>query len=100
MLVAHATAVVLKRIVRRARPLDERVVVHRQTASPLSFPSAHMASTTAAALALRPLVGDGALVAPVLMGVARMRLGLHYPSDVLAGAALGIAAVLLVRPRA
>lgn len=89
---AHAGAVVLKRIVRRPRPDDESVAVLVRTPSDLSFPSAHAASTTAAAFALAPLVGaPAAMAAAVSMALARVLLGVHYPSDVAAGAALGAA---------
>ena len=89
---AHAGAVVLKRIVRRPRPDDESVAVLVRTPSDLSFPSAHAASTTAAACALIPLVGvPAATAAAVSMALARVLLGVHYPSDVAAGAALGVA---------
>jgi membrane-associated phospholipid phosphatase len=59
------------------------------TPSRLSFPSAHAASTTAAAIALSPLLGPAVLIAPVVMGTGRILLGVHYPTDVLAGSALG-----------
>jgi membrane-associated phospholipid phosphatase len=88
---AHAVAVVLKRVVRRHRPSDPSVRVLVRTPSDLSFPSAHAASTTAAAVALAPMVGSPAAAAGALaMGAARVLLGVHYPSDVAAGAAIGL----------
>jgi len=95
---AHASAVVLKRVVRRRRPSDPRIQVLTPTPSDLSFPSAHAASTTAAALSLVPLVGRPAAVATAAsMGLARVLLGVHYPTDVVAGAALGLIAVRVGR---
>jgi membrane-associated phospholipid phosphatase len=97
-LLAHAAAVVLKRVVRRRRPHASGLVVLDATPSDLSFPSAHAASTTAAAVAATPLVG-ALLTTPVAvaMYLARMLLGVHYPSDVSAGALLGVVSVRLVR---
>ncbi|MDT0409744.1 MULTISPECIES: bifunctional phosphatase PAP2/diacylglycerol kinase family protein [Streptomyces] len=92
-----------KRAVRRARPLRDAVPLVRQLKrQPLttSFPSGHAASAAAFAagvtLESRAL---GALVAPVAFSVAASRVytGVHYPSDVLAGAALGVGAALAVR---
>lgn len=86
----HAAAVVLKRVVRRRRPPGEHVRVLVATPSELSFPSAHAASTAAACLALVPIIGRPAAGAAVLgMLAARVLLGVHYPSDVAAGAAVG-----------
>lgn len=95
---AHAAAVILKRFVRRRRPSDARIRVLVDTPSDLSFPSAHAASTTAAAFALAPLVGRGtAASAATAMGLARVLLGVHYPSDVAVGAAIGMVASHIVR---
>jgi membrane-associated phospholipid phosphatase len=97
---AHASAVVLKRVVRRPRPNDPGVQILDATPSRLSFPSAHAASTTAAAVAAAPLVG-GRITAPVAVAMvtARMLLGVHYPTDVTVGALLGAASARAV-PRA
>jgi membrane-associated phospholipid phosphatase len=95
---AHAAAVVLKRVVRRRRPADPALEVLVPTPSDLSFPSAHAASTTAAAVALVPVVGApvAAALTAAMMG-ARVLLGVHYPTDVVAGAALGAASAVAVR---
>ena len=65
-----------------------------------SFPSGHAMSSTALAVALASLawgtrwrwwaVGGGALFA-LGVGVSRVYLGVHYPSDVLAGWCAGLA---------
>lgn len=97
---AHAAAVVLKRVVRRPRPDDPAVQVLVRTPSDLSFPSAHAASTTAACVALGGIVGP--VPAAALAGgmaVSRVVVGVHYPSDVAAGAAIGAVTGALVRRR-
>ena len=89
---AHGTSIAVKRVVRRQRPIDPSVRVLVGTPSRLSFPSSHATSTTAAAvlyggLLRRPLTA--VLVPPML--VSRLVLGVHYPTDVLVGSALGAA---------
>ena len=87
---AHAATVVLKRIVRRPRPNDPRVKIGVGTPSQLSFPSSHAANTGAAAAHLANITGKKWpwLLVPVLM-LSRNVLGVHYPTDTLAGALLG-----------
>lgn len=95
---AHAASIAVKRVVRRQRPVDDSVGVLVKTPSRLSFPSSHATSTTAAAVVYSGLTGRNlvpALVPPML--VSRLVLGVHYPSDVLAGATLGAAVGGVVR---
>lgn len=94
-LAAHAAAVIIKRIVRRKRPNHPAIAVNVSTPSALSFPSAHATSTAAAAILLGQAAGLRRGVLPALlippMALSRMVLGVHYPSDVLTGAAVGAA---------
>jgi membrane-associated phospholipid phosphatase len=87
---AHAAAVVIKRVVKRERPHHPSIAVNVATPSRLSFPSAHATSTTAAAILLGRATG---LPLPVLlvppMAMSRLVLGVHYPTDVLTGVAVG-----------
>ncbi|WP_297850477.1 phosphatase PAP2 family protein [uncultured Corynebacterium sp.] len=88
---AHAASVVLKRIVRRRRPHDARVKVGVGTPSKLSFPSSHATSTSAAMVHLADITGSKLPYAGIpIMMTSRMVLGVHYPTDTLAGALLGI----------
>jgi membrane-associated phospholipid phosphatase len=90
--VAHAVAVVIKRIVKRERPDHPAIVVNVGTPSKLSFPSAHATSTTAASILLARATGlplPWVLVPP--MALSRLVLGVHYPSDVLTGVVVGAA---------
>lgn len=77
----------------RANALDEWVLEH----DPLGFPSGHAALSFAIATSLTLSfpqweVAVPALIWAALVSTSRVWLGAHYPSDVLAGAALGAAA--------
>jgi membrane-associated phospholipid phosphatase len=94
---AHAAAVVIKRVVRRERPHHPSVVVNVGTPSRLSFPSAHATSTTAASILMARVTGlplPALLVPP--MALSRLVLGVHYPSDVITGVAVGAAVAKVV----
>ncbi|MGY0018192.1 phosphatase PAP2 family protein [Streptomyces sp. cg35] len=90
---AHLASMGVKRVVRRPRPSAETGVEPLvRTAGKHSFPSSHATSAAAAAVAYGALRPVGArLVPPVAaaMCVSRMVVGVHYPSDVAAGAVLG-----------
>lgn len=84
------------------RPYDQLpgvlVLVHRSVDA--SFPSDHatMAGAVAAGLLLVDRrLGLTAAVAAVLMAFSRVYVGAHFPVDVLAGLAVGVAVALLVQ---
>lgn len=85
---AFAANQAIKFSVRRRRPALPDLPPLTGTVSGLSYPSAHAATSFAAARSL-PL--PGAVVYPLAaaMALSRLYLGVHYPSDSLAGAALG-----------
>ncbi|MFF5494951.1 phosphatase PAP2 family protein [Streptomyces aquilus] len=98
---AHAVSMGVKRVVRRPRPAHVEPLV--RTAGHYSFPSSHATSAAAAAMAFGALGACGAgrgrlpaaraarLLPPlaVAMCLSRLVVGVHYPSDVAAGVALG-----------
>lgn len=87
---AHAAAIAIKLAVRRRRPHHPDIAVNVSTPSSLSFPSAHATSSTAAAMLLcRAARSPLPLAAVPLMALSRLVLGVHYPSDVLAGMVVG-----------
>ncbi|MGC5165538.1 phosphatase PAP2 family protein [Luteimicrobium sp. DT211] len=95
---AWALQLAVKALVGRARPVVEDAVAH---APGSSFPSGHATQITATAVTLTllvwPVLGARArVVAPLVAGVLvvatgldRILLGVHFPSDVLAGVLLG-----------
>jgi membrane-associated phospholipid phosphatase len=82
----------LKRAVARERPVIVGLDPFGRVPRSNSFPSAHAATSFAAAIRIGRLAPRGRvplLVAAGLMAFTRPYLGVHYPSDVVAGAAVG-----------
>ena len=90
--VAYAVNQAIKFTVRRARPKLDGLPPLTRTQSQLSYPSAHATTTFAGARALATCWPAVPLyVTAVAMALSRPYVGVHYPSDSLAGAALGTA---------
>lgn len=85
--------VILKPLVGRIRPYD--LLGFPILVPPLadfSFPSGHTSSSFAAATAIYAMNrkwGIAAYLFAGLMGISRLYLGVHFPTDVLAGAVIG-----------
>jgi decaprenylphosphoryl-5-phosphoribose phosphatase len=96
--VAIALNYVIKLVVKRPRPVLEGLPPLGGAPSSLSFPSAHAASSFAVATAMTRVDPWGALafVLAFALSIGRPYLGMHYPSDVLAGAVLGVLLGLIV----
>ena len=90
---------VLRLAITRARPYTEAGAgitpfVEKKKADNKSFPSRHLACATVISMVFLPyypLAGGVLLGLSALLGYIRFALGLHYPSDLLAGAGLGVA---------
>jgi undecaprenyl-diphosphatase len=96
--IAIALNYAIKLIVKRPRPVLEGLPPLGGAPSSLSFPSAHATSSFAVATAMTRVDSLGALafVLALALSLGRPYLGMHYPSDVLAGAVLGVALGLIV----
>jgi undecaprenyl-diphosphatase len=92
---------ILKQIFDRQRP---DIVPQLMTYNTPSFPSGHSMMSTVAYLTLAVLLAINfsdkkvrvyiiavALIISILIGISRIYLGVHYPTDVLAGWAVGFA---------
>lgn len=98
---ALAVAHFLASAIGRDRPFVDHPKAHLflpHAADP-GFPSDHATAAFAIAFALvlrDRVIGSVALVLALVLSVGRVALGVHYPSDVFAGAVLGLAAALVL----
>ncbi len=102
---ALAVGKVISELVDRSRPfVVDPSGVHLfsgHTADP-GFPSDHATGAFAVAMAIwlrNRRWGTVALIAAAVLSVGRVAIGVHFPSDVVAGAVLGCGAALLLHAR-
>lgn len=94
----------IKAVVKRPRPYSELDGVHTEhldSTDPYSFPSGHTTGAFALATMLSLCYPKAIVIVPVfawagLVGYGRIYFGLHYPTDVLAGMAIGAGSAILV----
>jgi undecaprenyl-diphosphatase len=102
MMLVGVAGTVIKRIVPRARPsvpADARWGGPRFSSKYHSFPSGHVGASTAffgVLFIARRRMGVACLPIPILIGVSRMYIGVHYLSDVVCAAVLGSVCALVV----
>ena len=94
-------ATALKFSVNRPRPwVTYPDIEHMQEVGPYSFPSGHTSTAFVTATSLSIAFPKWYVIVPSYMwagsvGYSRMHLGMHYPSDVLAGAIIGTGSAIL-----
>ena len=89
---AYVLNTAIKQVVRRRRPDLPELPQLTRAPTQLSFPSAHAATSFAGARALSALLPGAPLYALAAgLAASRVWLGMHYPSDIAAGALLGLA---------
>ena len=100
-LVATVFATTLKHTINRARPFETYPDIQKMAAGgSSSFPSGHTSDAFSTATSLSLAFPRWYVIAPsytyaTLVGYSRMHLGVHYPSDVLAGAIIGAGSAFL-----
>ncbi|WP_096187095.1 phosphatase PAP2 family protein [Evansella halocellulosilytica] len=99
--ISHVIVHIIKKAYCRPRPYAKLSNVHL-CSNPLkdySFPSGHTTAITSIAIIFSyylPLLALFLLPIAALVGISRMYLGLHYPTDCIIGAMLGVVSSIFV----
>lgn len=94
---AYLTNIAMKYTVRRRRPQLDGLPALSSTVTSLSYPSAHSTTSFAAARVLSAGLPAAPLYAcACAMAASRVYAGVHYPTDIAAGAVLGTAITELI----
>jgi undecaprenyl-diphosphatase len=100
LVVSHLVSQVLKRTIGRARPSHSHVgAALVEVPDRFSFPSGHAASAMSVALGFAHAFPDFAaplVMLAVLVGLSRVVVGVHYPSDVIAGQLIAVVTGLAI----
>ncbi len=100
LLFSHLAVQLLKRTAIRPRPSPSDVRCRLIVApDQFSFPSGHSAAMVAIAASygtVFPLLAPWLVIVALAVGASRVRLGVHYPGDVLAGQAIALITAALV----
>jgi undecaprenyl-diphosphatase len=93
LVLSHLLVQLVKRTVGRGRPSRHAELAAIREPDRFSFPSGHATASLAVALSYGiafPLLSGPLVLLALLVGYSRVRLGVHYPSDVVAGQLLAV----------
>ena len=97
LVISHLLVQLVKRTIARGRPSHSRSPMAIVEPDRFSFPSGHATASLAVALSYGiafPILSGPVVLLALLVGYSRVRLGVHYPSDVVAGQLLAILTAL------